>query len=114
MFYNGAWGTVCDDDWDLTDAHVVCRSLGYGDASRANAGVGPGSGTIHIDNVRCTGRESSIFDCSHNGFGTHNCDHSQDTSVTCSGKQHLWYKTKATVAVKSICLVSIRPIIHGN
>lgn len=42
-----------------------------------------GSGSILLDNVGCTGRESKLVNCSHNGIGVHDCSHSEDAGVRC-------------------------------
>ena len=88
ILHNDHWGTVCDDSWDMNDARVVCRALGYADASSAphSAHFGQGSGKIWLDDVNCLGNESSIESCSHNGWSVHNCGHSEDASVICLSK----------------------------
>ncbi|NXI73154.1 DMBT1 protein, partial [Anseranas semipalmata] len=87
VFHNGSWGTVCDDDWDIKNAVVVCRELGCGDAVSAknDAFFGEGMGDILLDNVKCTGDESSLAQCSHRGLGTHDCLHKEDAGVICAG-----------------------------
>ena len=86
VYHSGRWGTVCDDGWGINDAHVVCRQLGFPSASSAphSAAYGQGSNPIWMDNVHCQGGEASLFDCTHNGWGFHNCGHSEDASVVCS------------------------------
>ncbi|XP_074147422.1 HHIP-like protein 1 [Sminthopsis crassicaudata] len=81
------WGTVCDDVWDSKAAVVVCRQLGFPyvvkAAKRAEFGEGR-SLPILLDDVRCTGQERNLLECSHAGVGKHNCDHKEDAGVICS------------------------------
>ena len=53
MKVGGNWGTICDNQWDILDAHVVCRDLGYGKAEVAyhRARYGRGVGPIHYTNL---------------------------------------------------------------
>ena len=86
LFFNGCWGTVCDDSWSLNDATVVCRQLDYPRALQAlqRASYGQGVGRIVLDDLLCTGSESNLLDCpSFTPAGTHNCGHSEDASVVC-------------------------------
>ncbi|XP_036932075.1 deleted in malignant brain tumors 1 protein isoform X10 [Acanthopagrus latus] len=87
IIYSGIWGTVCGDGWDLNDAQVVCREVNCGTAVQAHqsAVFGQGTGQIWLDDVNCSGSESRLSQCSHSGYGTHNCGHHQDASVICSG-----------------------------
>uniref|UniRef100_A0A8C8D8L3 SRCR domain-containing protein n=1 Tax=Oncorhynchus tshawytscha TaxID=74940 RepID=A0A8C8D8L3_ONCTS len=89
IYYSGQWGTVCDDSWDIKDAEVVCRQLDCGVTNqvRSSGQYGPGSGTIWLDDVACTGSERHLTECPHRGFGIHNCHHSEDAGVVCPGKR---------------------------
>ncbi|XP_010186573.1 PREDICTED: deleted in malignant brain tumors 1 protein-like, partial [Mesitornis unicolor] len=90
VLYNNEWGTVCDDSWDLRDAAVVCQELGCGVALSAqnSARFGWGAGPIWLDDVRCTGQETSFFECQSEMWGIHNCHHGEDAGVVCAGKSN--------------------------
>lgn len=88
---NGEWGTVCDDQWDLRDAEVVCKQLGCGYALNVSGQGGlfpPGRGPIQRDELNCTGSEENLWDCPAAQDG-HDCGHKEDAGVVCSGHYQL-------------------------
>ncbi|XP_049341153.1 deleted in malignant brain tumors 1 protein-like isoform X5 [Astyanax mexicanus] len=87
VLYRGQWGSVCGNNWDMRDAAVVCRELGCGEAvdTYQESYFGSASGPIWMDNVHCSGSESTLRNCESAGWGKHNCDHSKDAGVICSG-----------------------------
>ena len=118
---NGVWGTVCDDNWGVSDARVVCRQLGYSAASMLGfsevmkfsheacslayslARFGQGSGPIQLDEVRCDGTEAMLGACPANPVGVNDCSHFEDAGVGCQGTSGL---------SRHICLVLFHFYCH--
>jgi len=89
IFYNGEWGTVCDDGFNDEAASVACNNLGFGYAGTflGNA-YGPGNGTIWMSQVKCAGRETCLGRCSRTEWGySPNCTHDNDVSISCKLSQ---------------------------
>ncbi|XP_031559460.1 deleted in malignant brain tumors 1 protein-like, partial [Actinia tenebrosa] len=72
VYYNGRWGTVCNEYWDMNDANVVCRSLGLPNASYSFSNAyqfGSGYKSSWMTRLQCSGRETSLANCNHAGWG---------------------------------------------
>uniref|UniRef100_A0AAR2L431 Lysyl oxidase homolog n=1 Tax=Pygocentrus nattereri TaxID=42514 RepID=A0AAR2L431_PYGNA len=89
VFYNGEWGSICDDDFTLSNAHVLCRHLGFVEALSwsHSAKYGAGTGKIWLDNVMCSGSEKSIEKCLSRGWGNSDCTHEEDAGVVCKDER---------------------------
>lgn len=50
LFYKGEWGTICDDDFSIANANVLCRQLGFVSATgwTHSAKYGKGQGKGHL------------------------------------------------------------------
>lgn len=90
---NNAWGTVCGSSSSFTpaDALVACDQLSGFQRSGAEIvlpSIPASSGPIYLDQLLCTGSETSLLDCptALEHLGLVNCDHSLDVAVRCNGE----------------------------
>ena len=110
-WYDGHWGTICDDvtDCDCASggctsncdnsnvnvnggqnfAAVVCRGMGYAGGEEINVNGGYGGWPIVVDGTfnhitGCAGTEDHLDDCNWVKFGLANCNHAEDVGVKCT------------------------------
>ena len=96
VYYQGQWGTVCDDGFDSNAAMVVCRQLGLnaiGAMAVSTVVFGQGVGIIWLDDVNCNGSEPNIDSCFHDTWGIHNCGHHEDVGVICPSEYNIFLCT---------------------
>ena len=112
MLYMGVWGAISSSNWDINDARVVCRQLGYSSGAKValtDDVYGPVSGPVWITNLQCTGSETNVMECFHDGLGNktelQRRDHiasviCKDSSFTNGNKRfHLCIVTHSSVDV---------------
>ncbi|RDD39041.1 Mucin-like protein, partial [Trichoplax sp. H2] len=86
VYQNGLWGFICDNYWDISDAMVVCRQLGFDNTSGAGccSGYGYFNGPILKEMVNCTGTETFIDNCPYSNVTTGSyCSRYNHAGVQC-------------------------------
>ena len=90
VHYNESWGTVCNTQWDIQDANVICKQLGYTGAESTQLATAIGNGTIWISGAQCNGEELSIGECNlQEVWGMTHCTHHEDVEVECTGEWNI-------------------------
>ena len=87
-YFNYSWSGVCDDNFGLQDANVICKMAGYplGAISaviQSKLGHGSPSNQFLLDQLNCAGTEENIFECPHAGLSNHNCKAHEWAGVVC-------------------------------
>ena len=69
----------------LCESSIKSHGCFIGATFSCCAAYGQGTGDIILDDLVCTGTETSLFECGNAGIGTHNCAHSEDIGILCEG-----------------------------
>ena len=67
----------------MTTSHNISGFISTGAVAFSRAHFAAGTGTIHMDNVDCTGSETNLIKCSHSTKIS--CTHLEDAGVRCRG-----------------------------
>ncbi|XP_067362994.1 scavenger receptor cysteine-rich type 1 protein M130-like isoform X2 [Channa argus] len=82
---NQSWSSVCDDDFNLQEAEVVCRQLGCGAPLVFQGGLyGELKASVWSKEFQCEGNESALLDCDSSDSARNTCSPGKAVGLTCS------------------------------
>ncbi|XP_049832899.1 serine protease svh-1-like isoform X1 [Schistocerca gregaria] len=111
----GKWGVICDDQFGIEEATVICKELGFSLGAidvRLHSFFGKSNmnGTFLMDELQCTGNESSLTECYFNGWGVHDCGPEEEAGVVCRVpglmcSENMWQclESKECINIKFLC-----------
>uniref|UniRef100_A0AAX7VJQ1 Uncharacterized protein n=1 Tax=Astatotilapia calliptera TaxID=8154 RepID=A0AAX7VJQ1_ASTCA len=129
---NQRWSSVCEDDFDLQDAEVVCRELGCGPPSLLQGALyGEAEAPVWSREFQCGGHESALLDCRSSGSARSSCSPGKAAGLTCSEpvrlvggasrcagtlevKQRLWRSVEASGWTLTDAAVACRELDCGS
>ena len=84
VLYKAKWGKICRDEWDMNDAKVLCKQLGFESALAEFIGIDIKDENVSVvmSNVDCRGTESAWESCSHTD-GDDNCVDDRGAQAMC-------------------------------
>ena len=94
------WGIVCDNWFDINDANVFCKMLGYTNGAEdyySGSHFGHGNLDFHLDEMQCIGAEESFLDCPANSWNNHNCNSGKAAGVKCYPNPSKYYNFRTVV-----------------
>lgn len=94
VLYQGDWHSICNREWDLDDADVICRQLGYPlatfaltDNSELSNWTNKKTATF-LDRLGCTGTEANLAECQMSYTTTVLCGNTEKAGIVCQSEKY--------------------------
>nr|CAI5867456.1 unnamed protein product [Callosobruchus analis] len=104
ILHSGSWGAICDDEWDITEAKIICRQLGYPDEKAqptVNSYFGIAKRRFWMDNIYCDGAEEEISTCRFDGWGQSDCNSEEAAGVICAEPEEALTKPEILSSIET-------------
>lgn len=94
IYHNGTWGSICYYSFSMKDAQVICRQLGYPNATATQCCSHYGSNQYNLTwlgILNCTGSENKVIDCpsgSNWEMNINGCNRYSKAGVVCQGNEY--------------------------